>query len=193
MSARLRVVLDTNVFVSAARTPRGVCGRILDAAYAEIWTMVASEQLLDELDEVLHRPWVSDWLAKSEAEEFIAAIREIAEMVADPPPSSIRAVRDPNDEFPCVIRMMSSLSPWLDPLASRRSSQEIATCSSSMIRSIRCGHRPCSWQGSATQAIVDRLTALGRELGARAITPRSATARSAGCRHRESLQRPRRP
>ena len=99
MSARLRVVLDTNVFVSAARTPRGVCGRILDAACAEIWKMVVSEQLLDELAEVLHRPWVSDWLAKSEAEEFIAAIREIAEMVADPPPSSIRAVRDPNDEF----------------------------------------------------------------------------------------------
>ncbi len=99
MSARLRAVLDTNVFVSAARTPRGVCGRILAAAYAGDWTMVVSEKLLSELAEVLHRPWLSDWLAEGEPEEFAAAVRQIAEVVADPPPSAVRAVRDEDDEF----------------------------------------------------------------------------------------------
>ena len=63
------------------------------------WTMVVSEQLLDELGEVLHRPWLSDSLADGEPEEFMAAVRQIAEVVADPPPSAVRAVRDEGDEF----------------------------------------------------------------------------------------------
>jgi predicted nucleic acid-binding protein len=43
------VGLDTNVFVSSAWTPRRVRGQILDAAHAEDWTVVVSEQLLDAL------------------------------------------------------------------------------------------------------------------------------------------------
>ncbi|MHB1486934.1 MAG: putative toxin-antitoxin system toxin component, PIN family [Acidimicrobiales bacterium] len=114
MSTKLRAVLDTNVLVSAARTPGGVCGQLLDAAYAGHWTMVVSKQLLDELQEVLHRPWFSDWLAEGEAEEFVAAVRQIGEWADDPPPSNARFVRDPNDEFLVAL----ARSPGVDALVS---------------------------------------------------------------------------
>jgi len=75
VTVRLRAVLDTNVFASAARTPRGVCGRILSTAFAGHWTMVVSEQLLDELAEVLHRPWLSDSLAEGEGADVSEHLR----------------------------------------------------------------------------------------------------------------------
>lgn len=61
--------------------------------------MVVSEQLLDELAEVLHRPWLSDGLAEGEPEECVVAVRQIAEVADDPPPTAVQAVRDKDDEF----------------------------------------------------------------------------------------------
>jgi hypothetical protein len=55
VSAELRAVVDVNVFVSAARSPSGLCGRLLDAATAGRWIPVVSVMLFQELEEVLAR------------------------------------------------------------------------------------------------------------------------------------------
>jgi predicted nucleic acid-binding protein len=48
-------VADTNVLVAAAITPRGICGRLLEAGIDRRWQLVASPMLLilAELEEVL--------------------------------------------------------------------------------------------------------------------------------------------
>lgn len=49
----MRVVLDTNVLVSAFASPRGVSGRIFDMWEADRFELVTSEYILDELARVL--------------------------------------------------------------------------------------------------------------------------------------------
>ncbi len=60
---------------------------------------------------------------------------------------------------PCATRTTSFSLPLPDPLVSTYLSPVTATCSSSTIRRIRCGHRPSSWRRSATQALADARTA----------------------------------
>ncbi len=53
-----RAVADTNVLVAAAITPRGLCGRLLDAAIDGRWQLVANPDLteLAEIDPPVLRP-----------------------------------------------------------------------------------------------------------------------------------------
>jgi len=52
----VRVVLDTNVIVSAVLTPDGPCARIVDLLAAGALTVCADDRILAEHDEVLRRP-----------------------------------------------------------------------------------------------------------------------------------------
>lgn len=74
----LRAVPDTNVLVAAAITPRGLCGRLLDAALDGRWQLVASPHLLAELSTVLAREKFRRWLTEDEAH-----LTDLAEL--DPP------------------------------------------------------------------------------------------------------------
>lgn len=56
MSKALRAVADVNVLVSAARSPNGLCGVLLEDAAAGRWIPVVSVLLIQELEEVLARP-----------------------------------------------------------------------------------------------------------------------------------------
>ncbi len=95
----MRLVLDTNVLVSAALnrtgTPRRLLNRwLIEAAYE----LVVSAQLLDELDDVLHRPKFASLISKDEASALVAKLRTDAAVAEDPidPPA---LVRDPDDDF----------------------------------------------------------------------------------------------
>lgn len=90
---------DTNVFVAAAIAPRGLCGRLLGAAIDGRWQLVASPELVAELEEVLARNKFRRWLSQDEATRFVADIRVLADMVPDPPVGSSRETADPKDEF----------------------------------------------------------------------------------------------
>lgn len=46
MTATPRAVVDVNVLVSAARTPNGLCGRLLEAAIDGRWRPVVSVDVL---------------------------------------------------------------------------------------------------------------------------------------------------
>lgn len=62
-----RAVPDTNVLVAAVITPRGLCGRLLDAAIDGRWQLVVSPQLLADLEAVLARDKFRRWLSQDEA------------------------------------------------------------------------------------------------------------------------------
>ena len=90
---------DTNVLVAAAITPRGLCGRLLEAAIDGRWQLVASPMLLAELEEVLSRDKFRRWLIEDEAAQFVADIKVLADIVPDPPVGSGQETADPKDEF----------------------------------------------------------------------------------------------
>lgn len=90
---------DTNVLVAAAITPRGLCGRLLDAAIEGRWQPVVSPQLLAEFEAVLAREKFRRWLSETEASRFVADVAVLADIMPDPPASPARATDDPKDEY----------------------------------------------------------------------------------------------
>ena len=52
----MRVVVDTNVLVSALLTPAGVCGRVLDLLAEGLLQPCVDERILAEYDELLRAP-----------------------------------------------------------------------------------------------------------------------------------------
>ena len=87
------------MLVAAAITPRGRCGRLLDAAIEGRWQLVVSPQLMAELAAVLRRDKFRRWLSMAEANRFVADIRVLGDSVPDPPPPTTRETADPKDEF----------------------------------------------------------------------------------------------
>ena len=63
------------MWVSAAITPRGVCGQLVDAALVGRWQPVASPRLLGEVEAVLARERFRRWLTTDEAEQFLSNLR----------------------------------------------------------------------------------------------------------------------
>jgi putative PIN family toxin of toxin-antitoxin system len=94
----MKVVLDTNVVVSAAVSPKGPPAEIVKAWRAHSFTWVTSLPLLDELKRTLLSPRVGRHLAWGEDEiaEFLAAVRQAAEVTS--PTDQIDVIRDdPSD------------------------------------------------------------------------------------------------
>lgn len=94
-----RAVADTNVWVAAVIAPRGVCGKILDAALAQRWQPVASPQLMDELADVLGRKKFRRWLSVGEAALFVTGIRLLSDVHPDPEPPTGAVTADPDDDY----------------------------------------------------------------------------------------------
>lgn len=90
---------DTNIWVAAAITPHGVCGRLLSAAIEGRWQPVISQLLVEELTVVLSRPKFRRWLTEEEAAQFVADLKVVADEVSDPPASATTVTADPGDEF----------------------------------------------------------------------------------------------
>lgn len=80
----MRVVLDTNVLVSAFISKRGHSANILDIVTTfEEMTLVLSDEILEEFEDVMAREEVRERFDYSAAEinEFASAIRSVAEIV----------------------------------------------------------------------------------------------------------------
>ena len=56
----LRVVLDSNIFVSGVLTRRGTAAHLLDLWRARRFVLVSAEPILTEVEAVLHRPRLSE-------------------------------------------------------------------------------------------------------------------------------------
>ncbi len=93
-----RVVLDANVFVSAA-IQRGPSFRIVQAWLANrAFELIISEGVLAEVEEVLARPRLAKWITHDDAVAFVRAIRATADVVVDPS-TSPRTIRDSDDDY----------------------------------------------------------------------------------------------
>ena len=79
----MRVVLDTNVVVSAVMTAHGPCARIIDLLADGVFELFADDRILAEYDSVLHRPQLR--IVAEDAAVLLELIRSIADPVAAVP------------------------------------------------------------------------------------------------------------
>lgn len=96
-SARLRIVVDSNLFVSSAISPSGPSRRLLQAWYDQRFFVLFSNQQYDELTDVFRRPKLRLLFrfSPSEFAEFYTAL-EAAPRI-DPSLAVPVPVRDPKD------------------------------------------------------------------------------------------------
>ena len=81
----MRIVLDTNVLVSALISGEGPPGRVLAAVRREGLTLVTSESQLGELKTVLSRERLRPYIHPGAAEDLLRNLEAIGEVVADLP------------------------------------------------------------------------------------------------------------
>lgn len=96
----LRVVLDTNVVVSATLVKEGAPNRILEAWKKGEVELITSPVLLEELQEVLKRPRIQkhQWMAPEEVEELYQLLKETTLQTSGQ--KLVEAVpEDPDDDF----------------------------------------------------------------------------------------------
>ena len=79
----MKVVLDTNVIVSAVVTAQGICAQILDMLTDGVFGMYVDDRILAEYDSVLRRPRLH--LVPDDAAELMEWIRSVAEPVGAVP------------------------------------------------------------------------------------------------------------
>ena len=90
----MRVVVDTNVLVSALLSVHGAPAQVLDLVRQGVVTLCADGRILDEYDEVLTRPEFP--FDKADVAKLTRFIRQACELVSvDAPPLSLP---DPDDE-----------------------------------------------------------------------------------------------
>ena len=93
--SRLRIVVDTNVLVSAIVRAGSVPSQAVSLAQ-KLGTIILSDETAAELTAVLARPKLSQYITLSELKTTVAALCATAEWV--PIVSAVRACRDPGDD-----------------------------------------------------------------------------------------------
>src|SRR5688500_3662844 len=93
----MRVVLDTNVMISALISPSGAADRIYRNWRAGNFDLVSCEHQLEEVRRVTRRPALRRLVRAAEAGRLVKLVRHLAIMV-DPLPG-VSASPDPWDNF----------------------------------------------------------------------------------------------
>lgn len=94
----MRVIFDTNVFVSAA-IAQGAPHRVLDSWFGRrSFDLVVCPELLAELTGVLGRPKLRKWINQDDARVLVNRLASVAEMVDDPA-QVLDTTRDPGDDY----------------------------------------------------------------------------------------------
>lgn len=94
----MRVVLDSNVIISALLSPRGAPARVLAHWEAGTYDLVSSPALMEELERTLNYPKILKYLQKADVDPavFAARFRKLALMVD--PDEDLNIIReDPAD------------------------------------------------------------------------------------------------
>jgi putative PIN family toxin of toxin-antitoxin system len=127
----MRVVIDTNIWLSGLMLPGSVPGHIVRAASVAQITAVFSEPLLQELRLALHyrriRPRIR--LSDEELERYLAELRYVAEMV-DIAGSKAQVPKDRRDDIVLATYLASGADFLLtgdDDLLSLRPDYSILT------------------------------------------------------------------
>ena len=91
----MRIVIDTNIFISRLLLPDSVPGRAATHAI-DAGIVLVSEDTLTELADVLARPKLDAYLTLKTRQQFFLELEQIAELV--PIIQRIHACRDPRDD-----------------------------------------------------------------------------------------------
>ncbi len=94
MTSNVRVVIDTNVVISAALLPRSLPRQAFDRAL-EHGTVLISSATVAELNDVLRRPRFDKYVHEDERLEFLATLVRDAELVVVS--DVVTDCRDPKD------------------------------------------------------------------------------------------------
>lgn len=95
-----RLVLDTNVYISALLSTRGPNAQLVARAQRGEIELVVSGKLLDELHTRLEREKFRRWVSLGEVEDFVAAVTLLGHFVEDRPDEQVPLVcADPDDNF----------------------------------------------------------------------------------------------
>jgi len=95
----LRFVLDVNVFVSGLLSRSGAPAQLLKGWLDGDFELVVSEQLLDELERTLAAPKIRKRIASEDAEQFVALVRDVADLGPDPTDLPPTRSKDPKDDY----------------------------------------------------------------------------------------------
>jgi putative PIN family toxin of toxin-antitoxin system len=93
----MRVILDTNVLLSALIRWNSVPGRILDAWFDDRFILITHELQLEELRVVTRRQQIRALIRPSEAGRLVNQLRANAELITQLPHT--RRSDDPADDF----------------------------------------------------------------------------------------------
>ena len=93
----MRLILDTNILLSALLSPLGAPAKILDAWERKAFTLVACEALIAELRDVAARPFFRARLRASASELLAAGLRDFSFFCRDLAPGPIAP--DPKDSY----------------------------------------------------------------------------------------------
>lgn len=93
----MRIILDTNVLLSALLSPLGAPAKLLDAWERKAFTLVVSDVLIAEFSEVAARPFFRARLRASAAELLAAGLRDFSFYCRDLPSGPIAP--DPKDSY----------------------------------------------------------------------------------------------
>lgn len=106
----LRIVLDTNIFISAFLSPSGTAGRAWQAARQRRFRLVTSPYIVAEVARILRR-------FKWDEKEIVQRLKQISR-AADiiQPTTKLQVVRDPNDNpiVECAVDGRADLIVSLD-------------------------------------------------------------------------------
>ena len=93
----MRVVLDTNLLCSALITPGGPADRLYLAWRDRLFTLVTSEQQLEEFRRVTRYPRVRQFIDSAAAGTLHNELRHLATLLKELP--IVEVSRDPGDDF----------------------------------------------------------------------------------------------
>lgn len=90
-----RLVLDTNTLISRMLVPKGTAARAVDKALAAD-VLLASEETLNELADVLARPKFNRYVSREERQQFLALLGGVIRVISIQ--HRIQACRDQKDD-----------------------------------------------------------------------------------------------
>lgn len=93
----MRVVLDTNILVSALLSPFGYPAIIYRSWHDGQFTLVTCKEQIDELRATLHKPYLTERIKPHQAGRLINDVREQAEVIDSLP--HVRRSPDSTDDF----------------------------------------------------------------------------------------------
>lgn len=99
MREKPRVVLDTNLIVSAFISPTGTPSQLLDICVRGRVILLTSSELLQELEDVLHRDYIKQRyeVAEQRIRAFLTDLRDATEPTIPLPDLPLHS-RDPKDD-----------------------------------------------------------------------------------------------